>query len=70
MSTQPTPMPVTPAELTKAGWKTSEFWMTIGTIGSLIAASATGRDVNAATAVGASVAAGIYSIVRMFLKKG
>ncbi len=70
MSTTPQPLPTQEIPgAPKAGWKTSEFWVTVGTIASLFAAQATGHDVGAATVTGATAAASIYSIVRMLLKK-
>lgn len=67
----PAPVPEAPAppSAIKTGWKTSEFWVTIGTLGGLIGATMTGHDPNAVTSTAAGVVAGIYALVRMFAKK-
>ena len=59
----------------KAGWKTTEFWLTLvaGTLGTVIASG--GIEVGSPLAKGLAVAAGIlavmgYSVSRGIAKKG
>ena len=53
----------------KPGWKTSEFWVTIGTLGALLAAPYTNATPDSVLTAGSAAVAAVYAVVRLFLKK-
>lgn len=71
MSTQPVPTPAPEPAPTPGGpgWKTSEFWVTLGTLGALLGASFSGHDPGTAVTAGATAASSIYALVRAFTKR-
>jgi hypothetical protein len=57
------------AEKKKSGWKTSEYWVTVGTLGSLFVAQATGHQPEPIVAGAGAAIAAVYNVVRLFTKK-
>lgn len=53
----------------KVGYKTSEFWVTLGTLGAILGGQFVNVDMDTATQTAAVAASSVYALVRMFLKK-
>ncbi len=56
-------------EVRKSGWKTSEFWVTLGTLAAIFLGPHTSAPPDALVTAGAAVVAAVYNVVRLFSKR-
>lgn len=71
MSSTPNPIPEplpAPTPAPKPGFQTSEFWVSLAAMGSIVASQFTGHDPNTLATAATAATAAVYTIVRMFVK--